>query len=87
MSEFSGSGFETFPSLHADTAKITVFAEMDTEILERLANEYTDFLARGNLMPRAEKTANRILDHVLFEMAYRDGIYDEYLNLEEVTNE
>lgn len=84
MSEFSGSGFETFPSLHADTAKITVFAEMDKDILERLANEYTDFLARENLMPRAKATANRILDHVMFELAYREGVYAEYLEEETV---
>ncbi len=84
MSEFSGSGFETFPSLHADTAKITVFAEMDKDILERLANEYTDFLARENLMPRAKATANRILGHVMFELAYREGVYAEYLEEETV---
>lgn len=84
MSEFSGSGFETFPSLHADTAKITVFAEMDKDILERLANEYTDFLARENLMPQAKATANRILDHVMFELAYREGVYAEYLEEETV---
>lgn len=84
MSEFSGSGFETFPSLHADTAKITVFAEMDKDILERLANEYTDFLARENLMPQAKATANRILGHVMFELAYREGVYAEYLEEETV---
>ncbi len=84
MSEFSGSGFETFPSLHADTAKITVFAEMDKDILERLATEYTDFLSRENLMPRAKATANRILDHVMFELAYREGVYAEYLEEETV---
>ena len=82
MSEFTGSGFETFPHLYADTKKIEVFAEMDKEILERLANEYTEFLSRERLMPRAEATANRVLDHVMFELDFREGIYDEYLEKE-----
>lgn len=82
MSEFTGSGKEHFPHFYADTQKIAVFAEMEKEILERLCDEYTQFLSRDNIMPRAETTANRILDHIMFELAYREGIYDDYLEKE-----
>ena len=79
MSEFAGKGFESFPHLYADTKKIAVFAEMEKEILERLSSEYTEFLSRENIMPRAREAANRILDHVMFELAYREGVYADYL--------
>lgn len=73
MSEFTSSGGEVFPNTHADTQLITTFAELTDEILDRKAKEYSLFLQREDLMPRAIETAQRILEHLIFEINYREG--------------
>lgn len=78
---FTGEGFAPFPSLYADEKRIREAAELSTEVLERFVNEYGHFLSKPQ-MPRATATANRILDHMIFELAYRDGVYDETIKQE-----
>jgi hypothetical protein len=68
-------GFASFPSLHYENTKTSRYAEMDTPDLESRVNEYTNFLS-GNCMPRARAIGERIVNHILFELAYRDGVYD-----------
>lgn len=75
-SPFASEGFETFPSLYADNKQVQAYSELATEILERKANEYAAFLEKDDLMPRARQTATRILDHITFELAYREGMYE-----------
>lgn len=65
-----------FPNLHSDTQEIHKVSEWTTEHLDYKTHEYGDFLQREDIMPRALHTANRILDHLLFEQAYRDGVYE-----------
>jgi hypothetical protein len=79
---FIPGGFESFPSLYADTKQVAEFSTWSTEVLEERVNQYGHFLSTPQ-MPRATETANRILDHLLFELAYRDGIYDEYTGKQE----
>lgn len=81
-SPFTGEGFESFPSLYADSKLVSEFSEWPTENLEARVHQYGQFLSKER-MPRATATANRILDHLLFELAYRDGVYDEYTNKQE----
>ena len=76
MSEFSSSGFESFPSLYADSKLVAEFSEWSTEVLEARVHQYGHFLSQEQ-MPRATETANRIMEHLLFELAYRDGVYDQ----------
>lgn len=76
MSEFGSGGFERLPSLHIDNKRVGEFSEWTIDRLEELVNKYGQFLSKPQ-MPRATETANRILDHLLFELAHRDGIYDE----------
>jgi hypothetical protein len=48
-----------------------------TERLEAVILEYANFLRREDIMPRAAASAEAIIERSLFELAYRDGIYDE----------
>ena len=82
MSEFSSQGFESFPSLYADEQQVAEFSEWSTEVLEARVHQYGHFLSTPQ-MPRATETANRIMEHLLFELAYRDGVYDEQTGKQE----
>lgn len=66
---------EVFPNLHADTELVHRLAELSDEALDYKAKEYSMFLERTYLMPRAINAANRILEHIIFEMNFRNGIY------------
>lgn len=87
MSEFTGNGFETFPSIHVDNKRVAEFSEWTTPVLEEHTSQYAAFLQRDDLMPRARAQAERVLDHLLFELAYRDGIYDEFIEKNDVCEE
>lgn len=80
MSEFTSQGGEVFPNTYSDLQTISEVAEWPIERLNHKANEYGKFLLREDLMPRALKAANFIMDRLLFEMAYRDGVYDPIIN-------
>jgi hypothetical protein len=73
---FMPEGFTPFPSLHSDSLRVSEFAEWETENLEARVNAYTEFL-QTDCMPRARMTGERIVNHILFELAYRDGVYNE----------
>ena len=76
MSEFTSKGGEVFPNTHSDLQYIHTVAEWNDEQLDHKVNEYGQFLQRTDLMPRAIKAANFIMDRLIFELAYRDGVYD-----------
>jgi hypothetical protein len=76
---FMGDGFEPMPALYHDTKRLHHVAEWPQEMLDERLTEYGQFLQKENLMPRAEATANRTMNHLLFEAAFRDGIYDNDL--------
>lgn len=82
MSEFGSQGFETFPSLQPDNKLVGEFSTWTIDVLEARVHQYGHFLSKEP-MPRAKATANRVLDHLLFELAYRDGVYDEYIGKSE----
>lgn len=75
-SGFTTEGFITLPHFQADELRIDTIAETPIELLESRSTEYSQFLA-GEIMPRARAASNRILNHLIFELAYRDGVYDE----------
>lgn len=79
---FIPGGFESFPSLHTDNQRVGEFSEWSTEVLEERVHQYGHFLSKDQ-MPRATATANRIMEHLLFELAYRDGVYDAYTGKQE----
>lgn len=74
---FTTGAREKFPNLHADYQQVGEFASWPQNALERLYAEYTDFVKRDDLMPRAANSADTILAHLAFELAYREGIYGE----------
>ena len=72
------SEFPSFPNLNADMEQVHAVAEWTIEGLDYKTNEYGAFLQRKDPMPRAVAAANKILDLLLFEQGYRDGIYKIY---------
>jgi hypothetical protein len=78
VSEFTGEGFAPFPNTYEDNKRIGACSTLSDQILEDKCKEYVLFVQRKDIMPRAVSIAGRILDHVMFELAFRDGIYDEY---------
>jgi len=77
MSDFTGEGFASFPNTYEDNKRVGSFSEWPQDILEARVNEYGAFLQRTDPMPRAQATANRVMEHLLFELAFRDGIYNK----------
>jgi len=78
MSEFTGDGFVSFPNLHGDKEDIHSVAEWSDEKLEYKTNQYGVFIQREDIMPRGRALGNWILDYCIFELAYRDGVYNVY---------
>ena len=70
-------GFDSFPNTYEDNKQVGMFSDLSPEALEYKLNEYGRFLQRADLMSRVRRIGNRILDHLLFEAACRDGIYDK----------
>lgn len=78
-------GDESLPNIYYDMLRTGEYAFENpdgsylytSERLEAVILEYANFLRRDNVMPRAEDSANTIIDRTLFELAFRDGIYDE----------
>lgn len=69
------SELKPFPNTLADQEKLHSIAEWPEKQLEDKVVEYWQFKERTDLMPRAIKAANRILEHLGFEVDYRAGIY------------
>jgi len=77
MSDFNGEGFASFPNTYEDNKAAGIFSDWPQDVLEARVTEYGAFLQRTDLMPRAQATANRVMEHLLFELAWRDGIYNK----------
>lgn len=76
MGDFTGEGFEVFPSIYQDNQRVKEVAEWPDVYLETKVTEYWQFLMREDLMPRARQAAHRILEHLGFEIDWRAGQYD-----------
>lgn len=83
MSEFATQGFAPFPDCYHDNLRVGSFSDLSDGGLDYLTDEYGRFAQRTDIMPRARTAANRILDHLLFELAYRDGIYESAPRMED----
>jgi len=67
--------FEGMPNIYADNQQTHLFSAWDRGRLERRVTEYGRFLQQPNLMPRAQTGADRVWNHLMFELAWRDGVY------------
>jgi len=76
MSEFSSEGYDSFPSIYADSKMIHEFATTDDRILQDRLSTYTQFLKRDDLMPRARAESERLVTHLMFEICYRQGYFE-----------
>lgn len=86
MSDFIGEGYAPFPNTHSDRQDVLSVVEWPDEKLDHKINEYGAFLQRDDLMERARRIGNEILDRLLFDMACRDNVY-EITKLEDETCE
>jgi hypothetical protein len=84
MSDFSGEGFTSYPNMYLDEQVLLRAAELSTEHLDYKMNQYGEFIQRPNLLPRHLEKAHKLLDRIIFEAAYRDGVYDYQPNHEEI---
>jgi hypothetical protein len=64
------------PNVYSDSKRLGQFSEWDAEMLEARTMQYGEYLQTPDLMPRARLGADRVLNHLLFELAWRDGIYE-----------
>lgn len=79
QSVFTGGGFEYRPSLYADNKLVSELsdARFTDDVLMSKAEEYREFLQHPDLMPRARAEAERVQQHLLFEVMYRYGLFEE----------
>lgn len=64
-----------FPSVYADSLQSALFSRWEQPILEERHLDYTQYLERDDVSPRSRAEAEQILGHLVFELAYREGIY------------
>ncbi len=84
MSEFTSKGGDVFPNTYSDAQEIIRVADWTDEHLDFKLNEYGAFMQREDLMARARKTGDFILERLIFEQAFRDGVFSDILMSEEV---
>jgi glycine betaine/choline ABC-type transport system substrate-binding protein len=71
MSEFSSEGFTSFPNTYEDNKHVANISDLEQPVLEWKLGEYTAFLQRDDLMPRAREVGGRVLNHLIFEQTWR----------------
>lgn len=74
-STFTPEGRTPFPSLYQDNLQVREFSTWSTQALNDHFQEYNAFL-QGNNMPRAQEETRRVLQHIIFELGYREGLYE-----------
>ena len=74
---FTSTGFEPFPNTHSDAQEVLKVAEWSNKQLEYKLTEYGRFSQRKDIMPRARKAADFVLDRLIFDQAFRDGVYSD----------
>lgn len=82
-SAFNTEGQTPFPPTYEDNKHIGEFSDERLWSVQKLLGRlsvYEDFLKRDDLMPRAQETARRIKEHILFELLYREGYFNETIN-------
>lgn len=76
-SGFTTEGHESFPNIHSDYEQVHEFSLWPQEALEERFTEYSSFLERKDLMPRAREYAGRVAAHLVFELMYRKGFFSK----------
>lgn len=72
-SGFTTEGYESFPSLYHDSERIHDITNWTPKMLNDRVTEYTEFLQRDELMPRARQTATRLLGQMAYELTCREA--------------
>ena len=72
---FTSTGFEPFPNTHSDAQEVLGVASWPDDKLEYKLEEYGRFVQRKDIMPRARRMGDFVLDRLIFDQACRDGVY------------
>ena len=80
MSDFTSEGHDPYPNFHLDREKLLGATDLPIEYLEAQVGFYTRYLGRTGIMESHRRRANANLDRYIFELACRDGVYDEVTN-------
>jgi len=76
---FASQGQASFPPIYEDSKVLGDFSDEQrwpTRKLEGRLNRYLEFLNHDDPMPRAREGARRIVEHIMFELLYREGVYN-----------
>lgn len=80
MSEFTSQGAEReYPQLHIDRQRMHEVAEFSDERLLENIQKYVEFIKDEDTFEPHREKAEDILNHLIFERAYRAGLFDEYI--------
>lgn len=69
---FSSEGFKGNASLYGEEQMIHEYSTMTTECLEEKAQRFIAILNDPATLPKHRGIVARLLDHVVFEVTYRD---------------
>lgn len=70
---FTSGGFDSFPNLYHDQQRVHEIVTWPRNMLENRMAEYTRFLQREDLMPRAAQAATNILGAMCLELSWRNA--------------
>lgn len=86
-SGFATEGYEAVPNLYNDNKYLVErVSGLDDDVLDAKIIEYTSFL-KSDALPHHRTQAERFLTHVMFEVQYRNGLFDEYIESVNVYNQ
>lgn len=66
------AGFDGNPSLYGEEQIIHDYSTIPTHILEAKAQRFIDALNDPTTLPAHKKIFARLIDHIVFEVTYRD---------------
>ena len=76
-SDFVSQGKDKFPPIYFDTKQIQQLSRWDDSLLLSRLNTYMELIQNPDTMPRAKAGASRLVDHIIFELSYREGMYNQ----------
>lgn len=66
------AGFEGNPSLYGEEQLLHDFSTMTTDCLEEKARRFIGILNDPDTLPKHREIVARLIDHVVFEVTYRE---------------
>ena len=74
-STFTTEGFKDIPNTYFDMIKVKDVSEWPDERLESELLKYETYVNSKDILPRAQKEAEKIVEYLLFEYQWRQGFF------------